>query len=467
MTREEEIVRSTMAALASTVTQVRPLRLTEAADEANGSAPALSGANRIRPAARVRPDTSVRPDARSQPRPARRWRAWGAPVAAAALVVALAVALVIVRNMPSRGRATPVAPQASCGLPSASRATPAGAAPSVDGVPPYYVEVVACSGSTSRSGLLVGGTLTGKVVATVAPPAGLSFLSVSAAADDRTFAIFATPIGAGPKVAGWWYLLRLAPGTSSPARLTRIPVKPLPDVAETAISGSGRELAVGVANDGASRPWIGVYSVATGRLLRSWSYRSGPSVDIEGWSVSSFTGTVGNPQNSALTWAQGDQAIMFWTVAPGGVGALRRLDIAGDGSDIVRDSRVIWSAAHRECDGFNEVSADGKTVICADVSSQGGGKANGTLRWLAYSITAPAAAPSVRYQVPDDNGVVVSTPWVSASGATMLVAWSTNQQPQGALKIVNFGLVSRGTFTPLKPPPLSNGYVGGRPLIAW
>ena len=99
MTREEEIVRSTMAALASTVTQVRPLRLTEAADEANGSAPALSGANRIRPAARVRPDTSVRPDARSQPRPARRWRAWGAPVAAAALVVALAVALVIVRNV--------------------------------------------------------------------------------------------------------------------------------------------------------------------------------------------------------------------------------------------------------------------------------------------------------------------------------------------------------------------------------
>ena len=466
MTREEEIVRSTMAALASTVTQVRPLRLTEAADEVNGSAPAVSGSDSVRPAARVRPAASLRPGGGSQPRAAR-WRAWGVPVAAAAVVIALAVALVVVRHVPSGGRATPAVPGASCALPEVSRATPAGAAPSVDGVPPYYVEVVACSGSTSRSGLLVGGTLTGTVVATVAPPAGLSFLSVSAAADDRTFAVFATPVGAGPKVAGWWYLLRLAPGTSSPARLTRIPVKPLPDVAETAISGSGRELAVGVSNDEANRPWIGVYSVATGRLLRSWSYRSGPSVDIEGWSVSSFTGTVGNPQNSALTWAQGDQAIMFWTVAPGGVGALRRLDIAGDGSDIVRDSRVIWSAAHRECDGFNEVSADGKTVICADVSSQGGGKANGTLRWLAYSITAPAAAPSVRYQVPDDNGVVVSTPWVSASGATMLVAWSTNQQPHGALKIVNFGLVSRGTFTPLKPPPLSNGYVGGRPLIAW
>jgi hypothetical protein len=456
MTREEEIVRSTMAALASTVTQVRPLRLTKAADEVNGSAPAVSGSDSVRPAARVRPAASVRPGGGSRPRAAR-WRAWGAPVAAAAVVI---------RHMPDGGRATPAVPGASCVLPEVSRATPAGATPSVDGVPPYYVEVVACSGSTSRSGLLVGGTLTGTVVATVAPPAGLSFLSVSAAADDRTFAVFATPIGAGPQVAGWFYLLRLAPGTSSPARLTRIPVKPLPDVAETAISGSGRELAVGVANDEARRPWIGVYSVATGRLLRSWSYRSGPSVDIEGWSVSSFTGTVGNPQNSALTWAQGDQAIMFWTVAPGGAGALRRLDLAGDGSDIVRDSRVIWSTAHRECDGFTAVSADGTTVICPDVNSQGGGKANWTLRWLAYSVTAPAA-PGVRYQTPANTGVVVSTPWVSASGAAMLVAWSTNQPPHGALKIANFGLVSRGTFTPLKPPPLSNGYVGGRPLIAW
>jgi hypothetical protein len=49
----------------------------------------------------------------------------------------------------------------------------------------------------------------------------------------------------------------------------------------------------------------------------------------------------------------------------------------------------------------------------------------------------------------------------------MLVAWSTHQPPHGALKIARFGLVSRGTFTPLKQPPLSNGYVGGRPLIAW
>jgi hypothetical protein len=443
VTREEEIVRSTVAALASTVTHVPPLRITEAANELNPSAPA--GSRR---------------------RAARRWRTWGAPLAAAAIVITLAVVLVLVRNTPNGGGATPVAP-ANCALPGVIKSTHAIAAPSVDGGPPYYVEVVACTGtSTSRSALLVGDTFTGKVLATVAPPAGISFQSVSAASDDRTFAVFATPAGAGPKVAGWWYLLRLAPGTSSPARLTRIPVKPLADVAETALSGSGQELAVGVASDETGTPWLGVYSVATGRLLRSWSSHGAPPFRIEGWGTAFFSGAIGNPQSSALTWVQGDQAIMFWAVASGGAADLRRLDLAGDGSDIVKDSQAIWSTAHRECAGFAKVSADGKTVICP-VIGQASGKANETVRWLAYSVTAPAA-PAVRYQaLVDAPGLSVSTLWVSASGAAMIVEWSASQPPHGALKVAGFGLVSHGKFTPLKPPPTSTGVVGGPPGTAW
>jgi hypothetical protein len=466
VTREEEIVRSTVAALASTVTHIRPLRITEAAGEFNKSAPAVWGDHGARPAGRARRATRVRLDGRSQRRAARRWRTWGAPLAAAAIVIALAVVLVVVRNVPNGGRVTPVVP-ANCALPGVTRVTHAIAAPSVDGVPPYYVEVVACAGkSTSRSVLLVGDTFTGKVLATVAPPAGTSFQSVSAAADDRTFAVFATPAGAGPKVAGWWYLLRLAPGTSSPARLTRIPVKPLADVAETELSGSGQELAVGLASDEAGTPWLGVYSVATGRLLRSWSSHGAPPFRIEGWGTAFFQGASGNPQSSALTWVQGDQAIMFWAVASGGAADLRRLDLAGHGSDIVKDSQVIWSTAHHECDGFSEVSADGKTVICP-VISQASGKANSTVRWLAYSVTAPAA-PAVRYQVPvDTRGLSVSNPWVSASGTAMIVEWFTYPPSNGAPKIAGFGLVSNGMFTPLRSPSTSNGVVVGLPLIAW
>ena len=438
MTREEEIVRSTVAALASTVTHVPPLRITEAADELNPS---------------------------SQRSAARRWRTWGAPLAAAAIVIALAVVLVVVRNTPNGGGVTPVAP-ANCALPGVTRSTHATAAPSVDGVPPYYVEVVACAGkSTSRSGLLVGDTFTGKVLATVAAPAGTSFQSVSAASDDRTFAVFATPAGAGPTVAGWWYLLRLAPGTSSPARLTRIPVKPLADVAETELSGSGRELAVGVASDEARTPSIEVYSVATGRLLRSWSPHGALPFSIEGWSGAWFQGVSGDPQYSALTWVHGDQAIMFWTVVNGGAADLRRLDLAGDGSDIVKDSQVIWSTAHHECDGFSEVGADGKTVICP-VVGPGSAKADLTVRWLAYPVTAPTA-PAVLYQaLVDAPDISVSTPWVSASGAAAIVEWSENQPPHGALKLAGFGLVSHGKFTPLRSPPTSTGVVGP-PIIAW
>jgi hypothetical protein len=205
--------------------------------------------------------------------------------------------------------------------------------------------------------------------------------------------------------------------------------------------------------------------VATGRLLRSWSSHGAPPFRIEGWGVSFFPGTIGNPQNSSLTWVQGDQAILFWAVA-NGAGDLRRLDIAGGGGDIVRDSQVIWSAAHRGCAGFSRVSADGKTVICPVMNTQASGKADWTVRWLAYPVTA-TAAPRARYQIHGDTGFSANTPWVSASGATMIVEWSVNQPPHGALKIAGFGIVSHGTFTPLKPPPLSSGFVGGPPSIAW
>jgi hypothetical protein len=357
---------------------------------------------------------------------------------------------------------TPVI-SANCTLPNAGGVTPAGATPSVQDVPKYYVAVVACGDKPSQSGLVVGDTFTGKVVATVAPPAGMSFLSVSAAADDRTFAVFAAPPGAGPAVAGWWYLLRLAPGTSSPARLTRIPVKPLSDVAETELSGSGQELAVGRALNEAGQPWLGVYSVATGRLLRSWSSRTEPPFRIEGWGV--FPGTPGNPQNSSLTWAEDGKAILFWAVASGGAADLRQLDIAGNGSDIVKDSHVIWStAAHRECID-PQLSADAKTAICPVPGSQISGKGNWTERWLAYSVTTPAAAPVVRYQMPDNAELAVSTPWAGPSGAIMLL--EVMQITRQALKVLRFGLVSHGAFTPLKPPAMRSGVMSMRPLIAW
>jgi len=67
-------------------------------------------------------------------------RTWRAPVAAAAVIIALAAALVIVRNIPNGGSVPPVTP-ANCTLPHASGATPAGAAsPSGRDVPGTWAE---------------------------------------------------------------------------------------------------------------------------------------------------------------------------------------------------------------------------------------------------------------------------------------------------------------------------------------
>ena len=51
-----------------------------------------------------------------------------------------------------------------------------------------------------------------------------------------------------------WYLLRIAPGTSTPARLTRLPVPGLTNVTAIALSQSGAELAVATGG-GAGALW--------------------------------------------------------------------------------------------------------------------------------------------------------------------------------------------------------------------
>lgn len=457
MTREEEIVRSTVAAIACTVTQVRPLRLTEP-----------EGA---RPAGPVLPVTPVRLDGGQPPRRLRRWRSWGAPAAAAALIVAVTVTLVIIKNFPNGGEVTPAAPVPA--PPPAISAAPAlSTVPPRSGpVPRYFAELTPIGGPAHREGLLLGDTFTGQTVATVTPAAGTSFLSVSAAANDRSFAVFATPASAGPKVAGWWYLLRLAPGTSTPARLTRIPVPPLSDVAATALSGSGRELAVGRALDQKGTPWLGVYSVTTGRLLRSWSARSAP-FRIEGFGVGLFPASRSNPQSAALTWVQNGRAITFLSVTPSGGHTLRRLAMATGGSDIVKDSQVIGSWPGEGCgNGAAFISADGKTYICvSDTVNTVGKTAHWTMRWLAYPV-APSSAPHLLFQASGTQralaGLNTNTLWVSASGDVVLVEWSFSGNT-GKLLEQHFGFVSHGTFTPLRTPPNDGDALESiSPVTAW
>ena len=118
MTPAERVVRAATRAYGETVTEVRPLDLTAAAKP---------GERHVRP------------------RRKRRFPAWLAPVAAAAAVVALAVSLVIVRNIPARP------------------------APAAGGVPRYYAALTPQGPQEFQNPLVVGDTLTGARLATLTP----------------------------------------------------------------------------------------------------------------------------------------------------------------------------------------------------------------------------------------------------------------------------------------------------------
>ena len=94
----------------------------------------------------------------------RRFPAWLAPLAAAAVVVAIALSVVLLRIHPNERVVPPTAPVS----------IPAGS------VPRYFAEIDPLGEwPTSASGVLIGDTYTGKTVTTVAPPAGVTFQSVS------------------------------------------------------------------------------------------------------------------------------------------------------------------------------------------------------------------------------------------------------------------------------------------------
>ena len=243
MSREEDLIRSTAVAIAATVREVPPLRLPTVTDDPRTVARHARGRRRA-------------PGAR-------RLRGWLVPAAAAAVVLAIALSLVLIRDIPNGRVAPPTRP-----------------VPVVDGVPTYYAGLAKTSDvQTSPEQIVVGDTVTGKRLATVAPPAGTTFAGITGAADDRTFVVDTQPGSLDPESEPWqprtWYLLRIDPGSAHPARLTPLPIPGTAagtNVLGIALSPDGTELAVGLQPDGLNDPsaptYLQVYSIASGAALR-------------------------------------------------------------------------------------------------------------------------------------------------------------------------------------------------------
>lgn len=443
------------------------------------------------------PGSAIRPGSRRQ---GRHWRSWLAPVAVAAVVVALAITLAVIKNLPNDSAVPP----------STSTSTVLG------DIPPYYVALQPTSAKANApNSLLVGDSLTGKALATFAPSPGTSFESVSGANDDRTFVVFDVAQSTGTSAStqvGTWFEVKLAPGTAHPATLTRLPIEPgYAQVAAMALSASGQELAVAGVPAGHGQRGIEVFSLATGRLLQAWTTDNATAVVPDAF-------LDGVTQWPALTWIDGDQAIAFTTYDASQLGinqrdtiteGVRKLPVGGARTgDVMEDSQLIWSAqaTAQASSGLPcaarlpLVGADGQTASCYSLTTSEPPPTTGSIPWtltfVTYHLaTTGSARETTAYTLtkrePQSASAVVGLLWASPSGAALIGEWavgsgatatSVSPVPNGggtngsaAVTItrstptdfgsVHIGVISDGTFTPLRLPPGFTPVTA--PAIAW
>jgi hypothetical protein len=338
---------------------------------------------RTQPAAR-------RARARSWPRWPSAGR-WLIPLAAAAAVVAVAVTLVAVKNPPRATHQTSAGPAASRSAGPAATAAPV----DPEALPSYFVAInglvlmgqIPAGQSTpadgpERDSVIVGETLTGKRLATISPPAGSTFVGVTGAADDRTFVLDSIQLGAGGGLVAatqprTWYLLRIRPGAAPVETLTRLdfPVPSGADINGIALSPDGTKLAVfyQVAKAGDGFPYsgpftLGIYSVATGAALHSWT-------GTDPYHGSYGYGSTDPPDpNANLTWTSDGQHLAFAYSSSSGPSAslyLREVNLAVPDGSLFTDSTVIATIAVSNTTGRSKIwceslgiTGDGRSAIC-------------------------------------------------------------------------------------------------------
>ena len=513
MSTTEDRARAAMRAIAASVNDAPPLALKPAPDP--GSAPGLAaqdgsdpdrpGVNRSATSRSGRSARGPRPPGGTAGPPrggyGRRWRSWLAPLTAAFVVVALAISLVLVKNLPN-GRMVPqgqgtMTPTGPGGTPSAAGGQQA--------IPRYYLAIkhLAARGVQSGDGLVVGDSVTGKTLATFAPPANATFQSVSAAADDRTFVAAAVTFPSGrlnvnvlghATLTATWYQVRITPGGAHPATLTRLPVKPVswvsPEHPEldpqpgqifaVALSASGKELAISDipqvrAAAGQARDWqeVKVFSVATGRLLHDWIGHD-PASNLFTASPGTFYGIPGGTPD--LTWVDGDRAVTLATAyqesktVVGGdttmTAKVRRLSMAGPASgDLIKNSTVIWSGtlwsktvtSQAGClgDWPPAISADASTITCV-IGYDSGQRQSFVTEPLTAGTTA-STKPTVVYQATASQVGVggwlqTNFLWASPSADTFIVQWVYGGRGFSLPDNASSGVLSHGRFTPLRIP---------------
>jgi hypothetical protein len=264
-----------------------------------------------------------------------RWISWAAPLAAAAVVLAVVAGALAVTGHFSHHRTSPAA--------------------DFSGVPAYYVALT-IKGSHpdpangDATAAEVRATATGAVLARITVPKPYAFFSgLTAAADDRTFVLVAEEKYIPPKKPqvyyppSRFYLLRIAPEASSPA--ARVSLRALPagyipannEVRDLALSPDGTVLAADVGLLSGSQ--LFVFDLATGNQ-RAWSFAK----TCRSCSPSSGGLGLGGTNIDALSWTGDGRQLAF--VGPGATSrspsAVRLLDVSAPGTNLLTDSKPVF-----------------------------------------------------------------------------------------------------------------------------
>ncbi len=319
MITTEDRARAAMRAIGDTVRDAPPLELAPGARDLPAADDEVQfGGHGARRVSLRRPGGAARPGRRGRDR---RWRSKLAPVAAAVAVAAVAIALVTIKDVPNGRVASP--------SPSTTSTGPAGKSAGIPGVPEYYVAWM----QASTPYLVVGDTATGQQVGEVVEPHGVYLEEIyGAAADDRTFIAMGDRLGGADGGTAVWYLLRIDPGGRIPARLTQVPIPVRQNPAGVAISPDGTELAVALAGSPAT---VRIYSISTGKVLRTWSATIPGAVAVESWTASG-----GSSQFTAarvLRWSSDGRQLAFaWNST-----AIRVLDASAPDGNLITSSSLL------------------------------------------------------------------------------------------------------------------------------
>jgi hypothetical protein len=435
----------------------------------------MSMEDRVRAATRARTDLvrDIRPlefpDEMTAPAPQRRaasrWLTWGAPIAAAALVTALALSLALLRQ---------------AGGPQPAPAGPASGASATASIPRYYV-ALAQTGSTTSAQLkaVVGDDRTGRAVAVLNPSASQNFYGVTGAADDRTFVVMNYTAATQQTT---WYLLRLTPGAAHPARLTELPIKPVvAHINGLALSPDGRELAVmwrtaTTATNAVT--YLSVYSMSTGAALGTWNTHA-PNDNVTGGTANSEDLTwLGNDRQVDFQWAEHVPATVTVN-RPNGTTArvhamvdkitLRSLNVTAAGHDLLAESRLVMTLPATATPTKTKFSAlcaasviggDG-TLVCgtssfSDVSFE---EVCSTVppSFVTYSGTTGKRL-KVLYQYHGQCLEAQAMPvWTDASASHVIAFLLLSEKGVKTSATDKFGLITGGRFTPLPKLVVGSG----------